>query len=73
MQIVGFIICISRTIAWYRNKIKVRMDLKKIWWEGLDWINMAPVRDWGLAVVNLKMNVCKVKHQLVAQLFLFVN
>lgn len=34
---------------------------------------MAQVRDWGLAVVNMKMNVYKVQHQLVAQFFLFVN
>jgi len=46
--------------------------LKK-WWEGLDWINMSQGRDWGLAVVNVVMNVYKVQQQLDVQLFLFVN
>ena len=34
---------------------------------------MAQGRDWRLAVVNMVMNMYKVQHQLVAQLFLFVN
>jgi hypothetical protein len=34
---------------------------------------MAQGGDWGLAVVNMVMNIYKVQQQLVAQLFLYVN
>jgi hypothetical protein len=40
-----------------------------MWLEGLYWIDMAQGRDWWLATVNMVMNVDKVQHQLVAQLF----
>jgi hypothetical protein len=35
---------------------KIKMDLKEIEWEGVDWINRAQDRDKWRAVVNTVMN-----------------
>ena len=32
------------------------MDLRGIWWDGMDWIDMAQFRDWWRALVNMLMN-----------------
>jgi hypothetical protein len=36
---------------------EIRMDLREIGWEGVEWINLAQDRDWGRAVVNAVMNL----------------
>jgi hypothetical protein len=30
----------------------IRMDLREIWWENVDWMHLAQDRDQGQAVVN---------------------
>jgi hypothetical protein len=35
----------------------IKMDLRKIEWDGTDWIDMAQDRDHGKAVVNTAMNL----------------
>jgi hypothetical protein len=35
----------------------IRLDLRKIWWEDVDWIHVAQDRDWWRAVVNTVMNL----------------
>jgi hypothetical protein len=35
----------------------IKMDLKEVGWEGVDWIHMAQDRDRWLAVVNAVMNL----------------
>jgi hypothetical protein len=32
------------------------VDLKKIGWEGVDWIHLAQDRNWWWALVNMVMN-----------------
>jgi hypothetical protein len=34
----------------------IEMDLREIWWEGVDWIHLAQGRDQWRAVVNTVMN-----------------
>jgi hypothetical protein len=33
------------------------MDLREIWWEGVDWIHLAQDRDQRWALVNAVMNL----------------
>jgi hypothetical protein len=33
------------------------MDLRKIWWEGVDWMRLAQDRDQWYALVNTVMNL----------------
>jgi hypothetical protein len=35
----------------------IRMDLREIGWDGMDWINLAQDRDWWRALVNTVMNL----------------
>jgi hypothetical protein len=39
----------------HRWEDNIRMDLKEIWWEGVDWIQLAQDRDQWRAVVNTVM------------------
>jgi hypothetical protein len=41
----------------HRWEDNIRMDLRAIGWEGVDWIHMAQDRDQWQAVVNTVMNV----------------
>jgi hypothetical protein len=40
-----------------RWKNNIRMDLKEIGWEDVDWIHLTEVRDHWRAVVNTVMNL----------------
>jgi hypothetical protein len=33
----------------------IRMDLRQIWWESVDWIHLSQDRDYGRAVVDMVM------------------
>jgi hypothetical protein len=44
-------------IAGHRWEDNIRMDLREIWWEGLDWIHLAEDRDQWRAVMNTVMNL----------------
>jgi hypothetical protein len=35
----------------------IKVDLRKICWEDVEWIHLAQVRDWWRAVVNAVMNL----------------
>jgi hypothetical protein len=35
---------------------KIKMDLREIGWDGMDWIDLAQDRDWWTALVNTVMN-----------------
>jgi hypothetical protein len=41
----------------HRWEVGIRMDLREIGWEGMDWIRLAEDRDRWLAVVNAVMNL----------------
>jgi hypothetical protein len=47
----------SLGIARYRWADNIRMYLREIGWEGMDWMHLAQVRGQWLAVVNTVMNV----------------
>jgi hypothetical protein len=36
----------------------IKMDLRKIGWDGVDWIDMAQYRDQWRALVNTVLNLC---------------
>jgi len=40
-----------------RWRDNIRIDVTEIWWEGVDWMDLAQDRDWWLAVVNMVMNL----------------
>jgi len=40
--------------SWENN---VKMDLKEIWWKGVDWIRLAQDRDQWWALVNTVVNL----------------
>jgi hypothetical protein len=35
----------------------IRMDLREIWWKGVDWMHLVQDRDKGRTVVNTVMNL----------------
>jgi hypothetical protein len=35
----------------------IKMDVREIGWEGLDWIHLAQERDWWWALVNMVTNL----------------
>jgi len=41
---------------WCRWEVNIRMGLRKIWWEGADWIHLAQGMDQWWALVNAIMN-----------------
>jgi hypothetical protein len=41
----------------HRWQVEIRMDLREIDWEGVEWIQMAQDRDWWRAAVNTVMNL----------------
>jgi len=43
----------------HRNRWEdnIRMDLREIGWEGVDWIHVGEDRDWWQAVLNMVMNL----------------
>jgi hypothetical protein len=40
----------------HRWEDNIRVDLKEIGWEGVDWIHLAQDRDWWRALVNTVIN-----------------
>jgi hypothetical protein len=40
--------------SWENN---VKMDLKEIWWKGVDWIRLAQDRDQWRVILNAVMNL----------------
>jgi len=42
----------------HRQEENIRVSLKEIGWESVDWIHMAQDRDQWPALVNIVMNVC---------------
>jgi hypothetical protein len=49
----------NRPLGIPRNRWEdnIRMDLREIWWKGMDWIHLAQGRDQWRAVVNTVMNL----------------
>jgi predicted nucleic acid-binding Zn-ribbon protein len=47
----------DRLYPMFRWEENVRMDLREIGWDGVDWINLAQDRDEWPAVVNTVMNL----------------
>lgn len=41
----------------HRSEDNIKMDLKKIEWEGVDWIYLAHNRDRWMAVASTVMNI----------------
>jgi hypothetical protein len=41
----------------------IRMDLREIGWESVDWIQLAHDRDWWRALVNMVMNLQVLGHR----------
>jgi hypothetical protein len=41
----------------HRWEVNIKMDLKKIGWGGMDWIDLAQDRDRWRALVNTAMNL----------------
>jgi hypothetical protein len=39
------------------GKINIRIDLREIWWEGLEWIHLAQDRDQRRVLVNTVTNL----------------
>jgi len=46
---------LGRSMRRWRNNIKI--DLQEVWWEGMDWTDMAEDRYWWPACVNAVMNL----------------
>jgi hypothetical protein len=46
---------LGRPKHWLVDNIK--MDLREIWWDGMDWINLAEDRDQWRALVNMVMDL----------------
>jgi hypothetical protein len=44
----------NETTRWMDN---IKIDLKKIGWDGMDWIDMAQARDQWRALTNMVMNL----------------
>jgi hypothetical protein len=42
----------------HRWEVNIRMDLREIWWEGVDWIHLIHDRDQWQALVNMVINLC---------------
>jgi len=40
-----------------RRKDNIRMDLKEVWWEGVDWIHLVQNGDNWWALVNTVLNL----------------
>jgi hypothetical protein len=51
-----------------RWKYNIRMDLREIWWEGVDWMPMAQDRDRWLATVNMLINTGYFKRRGISSL-----
>jgi hypothetical protein len=43
--------------TFFGGEDNIKMDLKEIVLEGVDWINLVQDRDWWLALVNKVMNL----------------
>jgi hypothetical protein len=41
----------------HRWEENIRMDLREVGWEGVDWFHLAQVRDQGQALLNMVMNL----------------
>jgi hypothetical protein len=41
----------------HRSVDIIKMDLREIGWDGMDWIDVAQDRDWWKAVVNMVMKI----------------
>jgi hypothetical protein len=39
------------------RKNNIRMGLREVWWEGVDWMHLAQDRDQWRAVINMVMNL----------------
>jgi hypothetical protein len=42
---------------WHRLEDNIKMDLREMGFEGVDWIHMAHDRDWWWALVNMALNL----------------
>jgi hypothetical protein len=40
-----------------RQKDNIRIDLREIGWDGVDWIQLAQEEDWQWALVNMVLNI----------------
>jgi len=40
----------------HRWEYNIRMDLREVCWEGVDWIHLVQDRDWWWALVNVVVN-----------------
>jgi hypothetical protein len=49
----------KRPLRRTRNRLEnnIRMDLREIWWEGVDWMHLTEDRDQWQALVNMVMNL----------------
>jgi hypothetical protein len=41
----------------FRWEDTIKVDLQKVWWRGIDWIDLAQDRDRWRAAVNAEMNL----------------
>jgi hypothetical protein len=41
----------------HRQEVNIRMTVREIWWEGVDWIHLAQNRNQWWALVNTVMNL----------------
>jgi hypothetical protein len=41
----------------HRRVNNIKMDLREIGWDGMDWIDLTQDRDWWRALVNTVMNL----------------
>jgi hypothetical protein len=46
-----------RKREWCRWDNNIKVDVKEIVWEGVDWFHLAQTRDWWRAFVNTVMNL----------------
>jgi hypothetical protein len=44
--------------TWRRWEDNIKMDIKEIGWEGVDWIHLAQHRYQWWVLVNMVMNLC---------------
>jgi hypothetical protein len=48
---------VIKFLSVFSDVIEILMDLRKIGWEGVNWIHLDQDRDWWWALVNTVMNL----------------